>query len=122
MCEQGPIANTDQSQTNFLLILHTFLPMRVTCYRTKDERGPFPTAREFVRPDLFLCKYDRACLSRRFAFRGRHQMPHDGFDSCTHMFVLSIHFWLHGLLDQLSICILIYACGLNPPNTTFLSL
>src|SRR6202043_163612 len=26
MCEQGPIANTDQSQTNFLLILHTFLP------------------------------------------------------------------------------------------------
>jgi hypothetical protein len=30
MCEQGPIANTDQSQTNFLLILHTFLPMRVT--------------------------------------------------------------------------------------------
>jgi hypothetical protein len=25
MCEQGPIANTDQSQTNFLLILHTFL-------------------------------------------------------------------------------------------------
>jgi hypothetical protein len=29
MCEQGPIANTDQSQTNFLLILHTFLPMRV---------------------------------------------------------------------------------------------
>src|SRR5467141_3533924 len=31
MCEQGPIANTDQSQTNFLLILHTFLPMRVLC-------------------------------------------------------------------------------------------
>jgi len=27
MCEQGPIANTDQSQTNFLLILHTFLPI-----------------------------------------------------------------------------------------------
>src|SRR5579864_1045657 len=26
MCEQGPIANTDQSQTNFLLILHIFLP------------------------------------------------------------------------------------------------
>src|SRR5713226_3748063 len=26
MSEQGPIANTDQSQTNFLLILHTFLP------------------------------------------------------------------------------------------------
>src|SRR2546425_2696968 len=35
MCEQGPITNTDQSQTNFLLILHTFLPMRVSCYRTK---------------------------------------------------------------------------------------
>src|SRR5260221_1829526 len=32
MCEQGPIANTDQSQTNFLLILHTFLPMRVSWY------------------------------------------------------------------------------------------
>jgi hypothetical protein len=26
MSEQGPIANTDQSQPNFLLILHTFLP------------------------------------------------------------------------------------------------
>ena len=26
MSEQGPIANTDHSQTNFLLILHTFLP------------------------------------------------------------------------------------------------
>src|SRR6202035_5184337 len=37
MCELGPIANTDHSQTNFLLILHTFLPMRVTCYRTKDS-------------------------------------------------------------------------------------
>src|ERR1700722_1111751 len=34
MCEQGPIANTDQSQTNFLLILHTFLPMNVTCCRS----------------------------------------------------------------------------------------
>src|SRR6202011_3676016 len=38
MCEQGPIANTDQSQPNFLLTLHTLPPMRVTCYRTKDER------------------------------------------------------------------------------------
>jgi len=55
-------------------------------------------------------------------FRCRHHVPHDGFDGCTHVFVLSIHFWFHGLLDQLSICILIYVCGLNPPNTTFLSL
>src|ERR1700685_632728 len=35
MCEQGPIANTDQSQTNFLLILHTFLPMRVSWYSAR---------------------------------------------------------------------------------------
>src|SRR5216683_6547087 len=34
MCEQGPIANTDQSQTNLLLILHTFLPMRVKTAET----------------------------------------------------------------------------------------
>src|SRR6478735_7561134 len=109
MCEQGPIANTDQSQTNFLLILH-------------HTQFPFSTAREFVRPALLLRKYDRACLSRRFAFRWRHHVPHDGFDGCTHVFVLFIHFWFHGLLEQLSICILIYVCGLNPPNTTFLSL
>jgi hypothetical protein len=29
MCEQGPIANTDQSQTNFLLILHILLLNRL---------------------------------------------------------------------------------------------
>jgi len=49
-------------------------------------------------------------------------VPHDGIDSCAHVFVLSTHFWFHGLLEQLSICILIYVCGLNPANTTFLSL
>src|SRR3977135_3303936 len=30
MCEQGPIADTDQSQTNILLILHTFLNVHAT--------------------------------------------------------------------------------------------
>src|ERR1700730_11076940 len=44
MCEQGPIANTDQSQTNVLLILHTFLPLRVLLFRhpartTRHEKG-----------------------------------------------------------------------------------
>src|SRR5713101_6330539 len=43
MCEQGPIANTDQSQTNVLLILHTFLPMRVktaeTAMRIRDPNS-----------------------------------------------------------------------------------
>src|SRR6476646_6285678 len=72
MCEQGPIANTDQSQTNFLLILH-------------HAQFPFSTARKFVRPALLLRKYDRTCLSRRFPFRWRHHVPHDGFDSCAHM-------------------------------------
>jgi len=35
MCEQGPIANTDQSQTNFLLILHTSLAYACPCYQLK---------------------------------------------------------------------------------------
>src|ERR1700722_6912942 len=38
MCEQGPIANTDQSQTNFLLILHTFLPNSRCKRRTIRKR------------------------------------------------------------------------------------
>src|SRR5260370_7961968 len=60
MCEQGPIANTDQSQTNFLLILHTFLPMRVTCYRTKH--AAICTCKDWIgRSDASL---DKDCGNR----------------------------------------------------------
>src|SRR6266481_5504127 len=38
MCEQGPSANTDQSQTNFILILHTFLPLRRSMARCCNIR------------------------------------------------------------------------------------
>jgi len=38
-CRTRPNCNTDQSKTNFSLILNTFLPMRVTCYTTKDPWG-----------------------------------------------------------------------------------
>src|SRR5258708_10999211 len=60
MREQGQIANTDQSQTNFLLILHTFLPMRVTCYRTKH--AAICTCKDWIgRSDASL---DKDCGNR----------------------------------------------------------
>src|SRR5258708_4227049 len=89
MCELGPIAYTDHSQTNFLLILHTFLPMRVSCYRTKhaaictckDWIGPIKTAETAMRirdPNSARLNGERLAKSGsrcRTHFDGRFEDP-----------------------------------------------
>src|SRR5580704_18370623 len=79
MCEQGPIANTDQSQTNFLLILHTFLPMRVktaeTAMRIRDPNSARLTSSQLdeclqhgLQPDFSLSRASLSALELDPAF------------------------------------------------------